>query len=67
MQKLMEFQKQSFKDNEKTKRINQFLKLNGQLASSTEDFDKIVYESMSKMFVQINELISKGYMSKSVR
>lgn len=67
MKKLMEFQRQSFKNNEKTQRINQFLKLNGQLASSAEEFDKIVYESMSKMFVQINELISKGYMSRSVR
>ena len=67
MKKLMEFQRQAFKDNEKTSRINQFLKLNGQLVTSTNEFDRIVYDSMSKLFSQINELIGKGYMSHAVR
>ena len=67
MEKLMTFQAQAFKTNKKTERINQFLKINGQLATSTNEFDKIVYNSMSKLFTQINELISRGYMSRSVR
>ena len=67
MKKLMEFQRQSFKNNEKTQRINQFLKLNGQLITSTDEFDKMVYESMSKLFSQINELIGRGYMSHAMR
>lgn len=67
MQKLMKFQTQAFKNNSKTERINQFLKLNGQLATSSDEFDKIVYEKMNDLFAQINELIGKGYMSKQTR
>lgn len=67
MQKLMDFQTQAFKNNAKTERINQFLRLNGQLATSSDEFDKIVYGKMNDLFAQINELISKGYMSKKTR
>lgn len=67
MQKLMQFQTQAFKDNAKTNRINHFLKLNGRLATSTDEFDQIVYGKMNDLFSQINQLISSGYMSKNTR
>lgn len=67
MQKLMSFQAQAFKDNSKTSRINQFLKLNGQLATSSNEFDQIVYGKMNDLFAQINQLISSGYMSHNTR
>lgn len=67
MQKLMAYQVQSFKDDLKTVQINQFLKLNGQLSLSTNNYDKIVYEKMNDLFLQINNLIASGYMSKNTR
>ncbi len=67
MKKLIEFQGQAFKNNSKTEYINNFLRLNGQLITSTNEYDKIVYEKMTNLFNQINQLIGKGYMSKQVR
>jgi hypothetical protein len=37
------------------------------LATSTEKYDQIVYDKMNDLFSQINQLISKGYMSKNTR
>lgn len=67
MQKLMAYQAQAFKDDLKTVQINQFLKLNGQLSLSTNNYDKIVYEKMNDLFLQINNLIGSGYISKNTR
>lgn len=65
--KLMQFQVQAFKNNTKTELINKFLQFNGILATSTEQYDQIVYDKMNDLFSQINQLISKGYMSKNIR
>lgn len=65
--KLMEFQALSFKSNKKTELINEFLKLNGTFATSTDQYDQIVYAKMNDLFAQINQLISGGYMSKQTR
>ena len=65
--KLMQFQAQSFKNNEKTALVNRFLQFNGVLATSTEKYDQLVYDKMNDLFAQINQLISKGYMSKNTR
>lgn len=67
MRKLSEFQKLAFKDNPKTERINTFLNLNGRLATSTNEYDQIIYASLNKLFNEVNQLISSGYMSKHVR
>ena len=65
--KLMQFQAQAFKNNTKTELINKFLQFNGMLATSTEKYDQIIYDKMNDLFSQINQLISKGYMSKNIR
>ena len=66
-QKLNFFQKEAFKDNQKVERLNTFLGLNGNLATSTQEFDKIIYESMNNLFSQIDQLIKGGYVSRSKR
>ena len=66
-QKLMEFQAQAFKNNSKTEALNTFLKMNGVLATSSEPYDRLVYERMNDLFAQINSLIGGGYMSKKTR
>ena len=63
----MQFQTQAFKQNDKTDLINKFLQFNGILATSSNKYDQIVYGKMNDLFAQINQLISKGYMSKNLR
>lgn len=63
----MQFQTQAFKQNDKTDLINKFLQFNGILATSSNEYDQIVYGKMNDLFAQINQLISKGYMSKNLR
>ena len=65
--KLMQFQAQAFKQDNKTDLINKFLQFNGVLATSSDEYDQIVYSKMNDLFAQINQLISKGYMSKNLR
>ena len=65
--KLMQFQAQAFKQDDKTDLINKFLQFNGILATSSDEYDQIVYNRMNDLFAQINQLISKGYMSKNLR
>lgn len=65
--KLMQFQAQAFKENNKTDLINKFLQFNGVLATSSDEYDQIVYGKLNDLFAQINQLISKGYMSKNLR
>lgn len=66
-QKLMEFQTQAFKNDSKTVKLNEFLRLNGVLAKSSEPYDQLVYDKMNNLFVQINSLIKEGYMHKKNR
>ena len=66
-QKLMEFQTQAFKNDSKTVKLNEFLRLNGVLAKSSEPYDQLVYDKMNDLFIQINSLIKKGYMNKKNR
>ena len=67
MQKLKEFQKISFKNDTKTKKINHFLEMNGNLSISNNTYDQLIYDRVNDMFAQINQLISSGYMSSKVR
>lgn len=67
MQKLKEFQKAAFKNDTKTKRINHFLKMNGNLSLSSDTYDQLVYDRINDMFSQINQLIGSGYMSSKLR
>lgn len=67
LMKLKEFQMASIKNDTKARKINQFLLHNGQLGTSSEQYDKIVYDSMNNLFNQINQLISTGAMSKKTR
>lgn len=66
-QKLMEFQTQAFKNDSKTVKLNEFLRLNGVLAKSSEPYDQLVYDKMNDLFIQINSLIKEGYMNKKNR
>ena len=43
------------------------MQFNGILATSSNEYDQIVYGKMNDLFAQINQLISKGYMSKNLR
>ena len=65
--KLKEFQALAIKNDIKAQKINKFLIENGNLSTSSEQYDKIVYESINNMFQQINQLISTGAMSKKTR
>ena len=67
LMKLKEFQAMSIKNNAKSAKINQFLMNNGNLATSSDKYDKIVYDAMDSMFTQINQLIATGAMSKKTR
>ena len=65
--KLKMFQAAAIKNDAKAQKINKFLIENGNLSTSSDQYDKIVYDSMNDMFQQINQLISTGAMSKKTR
>lgn len=65
--KLKMFQAAAIKNDAKAQKLNRFLLENGNLSTSSEQYDKIIYESINNMFQQINQLISTGAMSKKTR
>lgn len=67
LKKLMDFQTLAIKNDTKAKRLNWFLMYEGNLSTSTDQYDKLVYDKMNNIFNRVNMLISSGAMSKDTR
>jgi len=67
LKKLMDFQASAIKEESKTRQLNWFLMYNGNLSTSSEPYDQIVYNSVNELFQRVNILIGSGVMSQESR
>lgn len=65
--KLIQFQKQAMKNSKRVEKLNNFLKQNGKLSTSNNQFDQIINQHFQELSNQINQLIGQGVMNKKYR